>query len=152
MLKSGQVAPDFFVPLHTGETFRLSEYRGQKHVVLFFYPKDFTAGCTTQACSFSNHIPDIRMLNAAVIGLSADSTESHRKFAQSNSLQFPLGSDRNWNVARMYGALRFGIWPLRITYVIDKAGIIRKAIHHEIMIMKHWQSVISVLREIEAQR
>lgn len=152
MLKIGSEAPDFSVPLHSGETFHLSEYRGRKHVVLYFYPKDFTKGCTEQACAFSDHSREIALLGAAIIGISPDDNESHRKFAATHRLQFPLGSDENRRVTRLYGALRFGIWQLRITYVIDKRGIIRKTIHHEFLIGKHWQSVITALRELEANQ
>jgi peroxiredoxin Q/BCP len=152
MLKTGSVAPDFSVPLHTGEMFRLSEYRGRKHVVLYFYPKDFTTGCTEQACTFSDHSRESALLEAMIIGISADGNESHRKFAAAHKLQFPLGADENRAVSRMYDALRFGVWPLRVTYVIDKIGVIRNVIHYEIAIHRHWESVIDILREIEVKQ
>lgn len=149
MLRAGSEAPDFSLPLHTGEMFRLSEYRGKKNVVLYFYPKDFTTGCTAQACSFSDHFSEIVSLDALILGVSPDSEESHRRFARTHDLRFPLASDGQRSVMRMYGALQFGIRRLRVTYVIDKYGIIRGVAHHEILIEKHWKSVITILREIE---
>jgi peroxiredoxin Q/BCP len=149
MLKVGSQAPDFSVPVQTGETFRLSEFRGKKNVVVYFYPKDFTKGCTAQACSFSDHFSEIASLDAMVIGISPDGEESHRKFAGTHSLRFPLGSDSQRTVLRLYEALQFGIRRLRVTYIIDKTGTIRGVAHHEILIEKHWKSVITVLREIE---
>ena len=98
MLNVGSQAPDFSVPLHTGEIFRLSDYHGRKNVVLYFYPRDFTKGCTEQACTFSSHFLEIAALDAVIIGISSDTLESHRKFAAEYSLQFPLGADANRSV------------------------------------------------------
>jgi len=151
MLKIGSEAPDFSVPLHTGQMFRLSEYRGRNNVVLFFYPKDFTTGCTAEACAFSDHLDEMSGQSAVVIGISADSTQRHLEFAKEKHLRFPLGSDENRSVMKLYGAVRFGM-PLRVTYVIDKSGLIRGAAHHEILISNHLQSAISVLRDIEAKK
>ena len=150
MLKIGSEAPDFSVPLHTGEIFRLSDQHGRNRVILYFYPKDFTAGCTAQACMFSEHFREITALDVVIIGISADNMDSHRKFAAAHNLQFPLGSDEKRSVMKLYEALRFGIMPLRVTYIIDKAGVIRGAAHHELLIDRHWQSVITVLSQIGA--
>ncbi len=151
MLKVGTEAPDFSIPLHSGKTFQLSDYRGKRNVVLYFYPKDFTTGCTAEACAFSDHLDEIAGLNAVVLGVSADSTRRHVEFATEMKLRFTLGSDERRVVMRQYEAIRFGM-PLRITYVIDKSGFVRGAVHHEILIKNHLRSAISILRNIEGKK
>lgn len=148
MLDVGSIAPDFSVPLSSVGKFRLSDCRGKKHVVLYFYPKDFTTVCTRQACLFSDHSDEIESLDAILLGISADSSERHREFIKALNLNFPLGTDTDNSVARMYNVFRLGFRRLRVTYVIDKAGIIAGALHHELFIDNHWKSVIAVLRNL----
>ena len=150
MLQVGDEAPDIELSLHTGEVVALSKYRGIKNVVLYFYPKDFTSGCTKEGCIFSSNIEEINRLSAMIIGISADTIESHKAFARDYNLAFPLASDRQKIVCRAYGALWFGgIAIRRVTYVVDKNGIIRGKARHEVHIERHWQYVLKVLREIE---
>ncbi len=151
MLKIATEAPDFSIGLQTGEQFRLSHLQGKHHVVLFFYPKDFTAGCTRQACLFSDHHPDMTRFDAFLLGISGDSEERHRSFIAAHSLPFPLGSDPHHAVARLYRTVRFGLRQLRITYVIDKRGIIRGAAHHEFFIDRHWDFVASTLERLQEE-
>lgn len=151
MLHVGSEAPDFSVPVHTGATVKLSSFRGTKNVVLFFYPRDFTPGCTRQACSFSAHYAEIASLNAEILGISADPAAQHRSFSTTYRLPYLLGSDDRSVIAKLYDAKRFGIRPLRITYVIDRNGIIRGRSHHEIFLDRHWKDVVTILRSIEHQ-
>jgi peroxiredoxin Q/BCP len=135
--------------LHTGETFRLHEERGRRHVVVYFYPKDFTLGCTKEACSFTTHFDDIRKLNAVIIGISPDSLEMHKEFAAQYQLAFALGSDPRLELARTYGAVWLnGKAMRRVTYVIDRGGVIRLAAHHEFFINNHWRETIQILQSL----
>lgn len=126
-LKIGDVAPDFALPADTGETVRLSDFRG-KRVILYFYPADDTGGCTMQACGFRDRYPQIEEQNGVVLGVSSDGIESHRKFKTKYNLPFLLLADEGMEVARLYGLERaklFGI-PLpfkeRSHFVIDEEG------------------------------
>lgn len=126
MLQVGQSAPDFTLKTTTGATFKLSEQRG-RHLVLFFYPKDNTSGCTAEACAFRDEYQDFQDLGADVIGISSDSEASHQKFTQKNRLPFPLLADLGGKVRKLYqvpGAL-LGLIPGRVTFVIDKEGVIQ---------------------------
>jgi peroxiredoxin Q/BCP len=126
MLDVGQPAPDFTLKTATGDTFRLRDLRG-RHVVLYFYPKDDTPGCTAQACSFRDQFEDFRDLGAEVVGISSDSEKSHQKFAQKHNLPFQLLADTDGKVRKLFEVPRalLGLLPGRVTFVIDKAGIIQ---------------------------
>lgn len=133
MLEIGTPAPDFTLPDQDGQEHSLSDYRGQK-VVLYFYPKDMTAGCTKQACAYAELYPHFREKNAVVIGVSKDSSASHKKFEQKYDLPFLLLSDENkdvlqmydvWKEKNMYGRKTMGV--IRTTYLIDENGIITYA-------------------------
>jgi peroxiredoxin Q/BCP len=126
MLQVGQKAPDFTLKTTTGETFRLSELRG-RHVVLYFYPKDDTPGCTAQACSFRDQYEDFKDLGAEVVGISSDSEKSHQKFTAKHNLPFQLLADENGEVRKLYEVPRamLGLLPGRVTFVIDKNGVIQ---------------------------
>ncbi|MBQ9007873.1 MAG: peroxiredoxin [Clostridia bacterium] len=133
MLDVGTVAPEFTLPDQNGKMHSLSDYRGQK-VVLYFYPKDMTAGCTAQACSFGELLPQFREKGAVVIGVSKDSVESHKRFEQKHGLPFPLLSDPEMEVIRAYdvgkrnrdGEPVKGV--IRSTYLIDENGLITRAL------------------------
>ncbi|MBR1920199.1 MAG: thioredoxin-dependent thiol peroxidase [Spirochaetales bacterium] len=133
MLDIGSMAPDFTLPDQNGKLHSLSTYRGQK-VILYFYPKDNTSGCTAQACGFRDRYPQIREKGAIVLGISKDSVASHKRFEDNNSLPFTLLSDPEldvikaygvWQEKNMYGRKTFGI--VRTTYLIDEEGRILKA-------------------------
>lgn len=133
MLPINTPAPDFELLDQNGEARRLSDYRGQK-VILYFYPKDMTSGCTKQACSFRDLTPQFREKGAVVLGVSRDSVASHKKFEQTHGLPFPLLSDPDltviqaydvWKEKKNYGKVSMGV--VRTTYLIDEAGIIVKA-------------------------
>lgn len=133
MLQTGTTAPEFALPDQDGVTHTLSEYRGKK-LVLYFYPKDNTAGCTKQACSFGELLPLFREKGAEVVGVSKDSVASHRKFADKYELPFTLLSDPElaaiqaydvWKEKKNYGKTYMGV--VRTTYLIDENGVIVKA-------------------------
>ena len=133
MLPINTPAPEFELLDQNGEARRLSDYRGQK-VILYFYPKDMTSGCTKQACSFRDLTPQFREKGAVVLGVSRDSVASHKKFEQTHGLPFPLLSDPELNVIRAYdvwkekknyGKVTMGV--VRTTYLIDENGMIVKA-------------------------
>ena len=133
MLKIGTAAPAFTLPDQNGDMRNLSDYRGRK-VILYFYPKDMTAGCTKQACAFGELYPQFREKGAVVLGVSKDSVASHKKFEEKYNLPFTLLSDPDleaikaydvWQEKNMYGKKTFGV--VRTTYLIDEDGVIAKA-------------------------
>lgn len=126
MLEVNQPAPDFTLPTTSGKPFRLSDQRG-RNVVLYFYPKDDTPGCTTQACSFRDQYEEFLDLGAEVVGVSSDSETSHQAFARKHKLPFPLLADEKGEVRKLYEVPRamLGLIPGRVTFLIDKEGIIR---------------------------
>ena len=133
MLEVGSKAPMFTLPDQNGEMHSLSEYVGQK-VILYFYPKDNTAGCTAQACGFAERYPQITEKGAVVLGVSKDSVASHKKFEEKYGLPFTLLSDTElevikaydvWQEKKNYGKVSMGV--VRTTYLIDEEGIIVKA-------------------------
>ena len=132
MLETGMKAPDFSLPDKDGNTVRLSDFQGKK-VVLYFYPKDNTPGCTRQACAFAASYEQFKTQDAAVIGISKDSVASHLKFAQKYDLPFVLLSDPElqaiqaygvWQEKKLYGKVSMGV--VRTTYIINEQGIIEK--------------------------
>ena len=134
MLKLGTKAPDFKLEDQKGEVHQLSDYLGKK-VILYFYPKDNTSGCTKQACGFAQVYPDILEKNAVILGVSKDSVKSHKKFQEKHNLPFTLLADPDhkvieaydvWKEKKMYGKTYMGI--VRSTYLINEEGIIEKAL------------------------
>lgn len=149
VLSSGVQAPEFDVQLHTGEIFRIRDIRGKRHLALFFYPKDFTYGCTKEVCGFRNHFDELSALGAVIIGVSRDPLESHARFARWHALPFSLASDPDLHLARMYDVVGLGgLWLKRVTYVIDKELVIRGVLHHEMLVDAHWQGTIELLKTL----
>ena len=126
MLQVGDPAPDFTLPTTDGTPFHLAGQRGRA-LVLYFYPKDDTPGCTAEACSFRDQYQDFQDLGAEVVGVSSDSEASHQKFTQKHRLPFPLLADADGQVRKRYQVPRalLGLLPGRVTFVIDKQGIIQ---------------------------
>jgi peroxiredoxin Q/BCP len=125
LLNTGMPAPDFELPDQQGNLLRLSQYLRKQPVIVYFYPKDDTTGCTIEACGFRDDFEKFRVTGAAIIGISDDSTESHHRFASKYSLPFTLLSDKGGRVRKLYGVKRtFGVIPGRVTFVIDRKGII----------------------------
>ncbi len=132
-LKAGDYAPDFTAPTDGSSNFSLSSHRGKKNVVVYFYPKDDTPGCTIEAKEFSDALPEFAELDTIVIGISKDDTTSHDKFKEKHCLTIPLAYDEtgticeaydSWGEKSMYGKKYMGI--MRNTFLVDKKGIIRK--------------------------
>jgi peroxiredoxin Q/BCP len=146
--KVGDMAPDFRLPSTRGKETTLKQYRG-KDVILYFYPKDDTPGCTAEACSFRDHEADITKAHAVVLGVSTDSLESHEKFMQKHHLNFPLLSDQTSDVAKMYGVWKeknmYGrrYWGVaRATFWIGPDGRIKK-IYKKVDTAKHAEDVLA---------
>ena len=150
MLKAGDPAPDFEAVLDNGETVSLSQFKG-KNVVLYFYPKDNTPGCTREACDFRDNISSLEDKNTVVLGVSPDSVKSHQKFKDKFDLPFPLISDEAkdvaqafgvWREKKMYGKTRMGI--VRSTFIIGPDGLISKA-YDSVKVAGHVEDVIASL-------
>lgn len=153
MLAVGEKAPDFTGRLGGGGQFRLQDLRGRRNVVLYFYPKDFTPGCTKEACSFRDRRPAIAALDAEVVGVSLDSAEKHAEFAETHGLPYPLVSDPDGKIAAAFGVARLGGWlpTKRVTFVIDKTGVVRQVIKSELGIDRHIEEAIAALEKLESR-
>ena len=150
MLKAGDIAPVFTLRTTTGDPFNLAEQRGKRSIVLYFYPKDNTSGCTTQACSFRDEYEDFRELGAEVVGVSSDSEESHQQFSQQHRLPFPLLADVGGKVAKLYEVPRalLGLVPGRVTFVIDQQGVIQYVFNSLSKATDHVANTKKVLTEL----
>jgi thioredoxin-dependent peroxiredoxin len=141
------VAPGFTLPTQTGEMVSLGEFSGRKPVVLFFYPKDDSPGCTREVCAFKDYFEEFGKLDAEVIGISSDSVESHKRFAVEHDLSFTLLSDEGGNIRRLYGVPKtFGLFPGRVTYVIDREGVVRHVFASQLSVKRHVQEALTALR------
>ena len=152
ILKIGDDAPTFTLPDSQGNQVNLTDYKG-KWLVLYFYPKDDTPGCTTEACHFRDDFKFLESLGAKVVGVSIDDSFSHKKFAEKSNLPFPLLSDSSGEVASRYGALNnFLVIKLakRYTYLINPQGKIAK-IYLSIDTSKHSQEIIEDLKTLKQQ-
>lgn len=151
MLTTGKKAPEFRLKKSNGDEFSLSDLIGKRSVVLYFYPKDFTPGCTKEACSFRDAYEVFQEAGAEVIGVSTDSIESHQKFATKKELPFTLLSDPGGKVHKLYDVspTLFGLLPGRVTYVIDKHGVIKNAFQSQLNINRHVNEALKVVQSLE---
>jgi peroxiredoxin Q/BCP len=148
-VKVGSVAPNFTLPSQSGEMVSLEDFLGHKPVVLFFYPKDDSPGCTKQACAFRDDYEEFGKLDAEVIGISSDSVESHRSFAAKHRLPYTLVSDEGAKVRKLYGVpYTLGLFPGRVTYVIDREGIVRYIFSSQVGIDRHVEDALEALESI----
>ncbi len=147
----GDKAPDFNLPASGGKNIKLSDYKGQK-VILYFYPKDDTSGCTKEACSFTENISSLNKLSVQVIGVSKDSVEKHEKFIKKYGLKFPLVSDEDgtlcaaydtWVQKSMYGRKYMGIE--RATFLIDEKGKVQH-VWEKVKVPGHTEEIIKVIK------
>jgi thioredoxin-dependent peroxiredoxin len=146
-VKVRSVAPDFTLPSQAGEMVSLRQFSGRKPVVLFFYPRDETPGCTKEVCAFRDTSVEFGKLDVQVIGISSDSVESHRRFAAKYDLSFPLLSDEGGKIRRLYGVPKtFGLFPGRVTYVIDKEGVVSHVFASPLSVERHVQEALAALR------
>jgi peroxiredoxin Q/BCP len=149
-VKPGERAPEFSLPDAEGRSFRLSERRGKTPVVLYFYPKDDTPGCTREACGFRDQYEDFQRLGAEVVGVSSDSSASHQRFAAKHRLPFTLLGDAGGAVRKLYGvpANLGGLIPGRVTFVIDRDGVVRHVLNSQLDAKRH---IAESLQSLEAQ-
>ncbi len=145
-VKVGERAPDFTLPDANGREVRLADFQGRP-VVLYFYPKDETPGCTKEACSFRDQYQDFQDAGAEVIGVSSDSSDSHRRFAERHRLPFRLLADQGGKVRKLYGVpATLGLLPGRVTFVIDAEGVVRHAFNSQLAATRHVGEALDVLR------
>ena len=145
----GSRALNFALPSQSGEMVSLGDFLGEKPVILFFYPKDDTPGCTKEVCAFRDSFEELSNLDAEVIGISSDSVESHKGFAERHKLPFTLLSDEGGKVRRLYGVPNsFGLFPGRVTYVIDREGVVRHIFSSQIEVEKHVEEALKTLESI----
>ncbi|HEX4275497.1 MAG TPA: peroxiredoxin [Bryobacteraceae bacterium] len=145
-LTNGTTAPDFELPDQEGKLIRLGDYRGKSAVVVYFYPKDDTTGCTIEACRFRDDEAKFRAAGAAVLGISDDSIESHAKFAAKYNLPFRLLSDKSGRVRKLYGVKKtFGVIPGRMTFVIDREGVVRRVFSSQTNFAGHIEEALAGL-------
>ena len=144
----GDKAPNFEGPTGDGGNLGLKDFLGKKNVVLYFYPKDDTPGCTKEACSFRDNLSSIRSMGAEIVGVSVDSVESHKKFSTKYNLPFKLISDSGKQIAKAYGVLRdTGTSTNRVTFIIDRTGKIAK-IFPKVDVTQHTAEVVAALKEL----
>ena len=151
-LAVGDKAPDFTLPSSTGEPVTLSrllEQAGKQAVVIFFYPKDDTPGCTVEACGFRDEYDVFMNAGADVIGISSDSLSSHERFANKHKLPMTLLCDADGKVRKLYGVrATLGILPGRATFVVDKSGVVRHVFVSQLRVSSHVQQALAVVKRL----
>jgi thioredoxin-dependent peroxiredoxin len=150
-IRAGDKAPDFTLPSQSGDQVRLSDRLGERVVVLYFYPRDDTRGCTAEACAFRDSFEVFTDAGAEVIGVSSDSVDRHAAFADKHKLPFTLLSDKGGQVRKSYGVpAALGLLPGRVTYVIDREGTVRHVFNSMTNIGQHISDALKVVRELQA--
>lgn len=154
MLEIGNSVPQFSLPDQDGKIHDIKDYKGQ-WVIIYFYPKDLTPGCTTEACNFQEVLPDFNSIDAVIFGISKDSVKQHKKFANKYNLQFSLLSDENsniceqfgvWQKKSMYGKEYMGI--VRSTFIINPEGKIVK-VYPKVKVKEHHTEILNDLKELK---
>ncbi len=152
IVKVGDKAPDFTLPSQMGDNVTLSEYLGKKNIVLYFYPKDESPGCTKEACSFRDSYEELTAMDAEVLGVSGQSVESHVAFAGHYGLPFILLSDSDNRVRELYGVpSTMGIIPGRVTFIIDKKGVVRHVFSSQTQAQRHVEEAKATLKQLEQE-
>jgi thioredoxin-dependent peroxiredoxin len=150
-IQVGDKAPDFTLPSQSGEQVRLHDRLGERVVVLYFYPKDNTSGCTAEACAFRDSYETFTDAGAEVIGVSSDSADKHAAFAGQHNLPFTLLADQGGRVRKIYGVPSvLGVIPGRVTYVIDREGTVRLVFSSMTNIGQHVKDALEVVRQLQA--
>lgn len=149
-LKTRDKIPPFSLTDQNGHNFNIDSLLSKKSMVIYFYPKDETAGCPKQACAFLDHYQDFKDAGAEVIGISSDSEESHGSFADHHNLPFILLSDNGGKLRDQLGvpADLLGLLPGRVTYIVDKQGIVKYIFNSQIKIEKHITEALRILKEL----
>jgi len=152
-IQVGDTVPDFTLPSQTGTPVRLYDRLGERVVVLYFYPKDDTPGCTAEACAFRDSYQVFAEAGADVIGVSSDPVDRHAAFASRHNLPFTLLSDVGGKVRKLFGVPTvLGLLPGRVTYVIDRAGTVRHIIKSMMNIGQHIDDAVAVVRQLQAEQ
>lgn len=151
-LQIGDKIPNFSAKDNNGKVFESSSIVGKKNIIFYFYPKDNTRGCTTQACDFRDQYEDFKNMNTEIIGISSDSIASHEKFTKQYSLPFILLSDQNKTIRNLFGVKPnfFGLVPGRVTYIADKDGIIQY-IFNSLTASKHIPKALETIKKITSK-
>jgi peroxiredoxin Q/BCP len=150
-LTVGDFAPDFVLKNQHGQVVKFSDFRANQSVVLYFYPKDDTPGCTAEAKCFRDSYEQFLDLGALVIGISSDSAEAHMKFAEKNRLPFTLLSDSLGRVRKMFGVPKtLMVLPGRTTFVINKYGEIKHVFSSQMNIQKHISEAVRILKQLQS--
>lgn len=149
-LQIGDPAPDFTLPDQDGQPVALKDLRGQR-VVIYFYPKDDTPGCTMEACAFRDSYADLQALGAEVWGVSGDNAGSHQRFASRHNLPYPLLVDQNNQLRKAFGVPGvLGLLPGRVTYVIDGEGVVRHVFNNLLDGPAHRREALECLKRLQA--
>ncbi len=147
-VKIGDTAPDFTLSSQSGDMVSLHDLLGRKAVVLFFYPKDGTPGCTMESCAFRDSYEDFKDAGAEVVGISSDGVASHQEFAGRHNLPFLLLSDEGGKIRSLYGvSATLGVFPGRVTYLIGKDGVVRNIFSSQLDIQRHVDESLKILRD-----
>lgn len=145
----GDVAPDFTSTSQDGHAVSLGDYRGKQPVVIYFYPRDETSVCTREACSFRDAYADFADVGAVVIGVSGDPSDSHRRFAAAHRLPFILLSDEDGSLRKAFGVPKtLGVLPGRVTYVIDRQGVVRHVFNSQFAAERHVREALQMVRKL----
>ena len=150
-LKTGDKIPPFSLTDQNGKNFNINNLLTKKSLVIYFYPKDETAGCTKQACAFRDHYQDFKDAGAEVIGISSDSEDSHGSFADHHKLPFILLSDKDGLLRKEFGVPGdlLGLIPGRVTYIVDKQGTVKYIFNSQIRIEKHITEALRILKALD---
>ena len=149
-IQVGDKAPDFTLPSQSGEQVRLQDRLGERVVVLYFYPKDNTSGCTAEACAFRDSYETFTDAGAEVIGVSSDSSDKHAAFAGQHNLPFTLVADKGGRVRKSYGVPSvLGVLPGRVTYVIDRTGTVRHVFSSMTNIGQHVSDALDMVKQLQ---
>ncbi|WP_375765784.1 peroxiredoxin [Archangium gephyra] len=149
-IKTGDQAPDFSLPKQDGTSVQLKDLLQKAAVVLYFYPKDDTPGCTKEACSFRDSYEAFKDAGAEVVGISSQSAASHEAFAAKYRLPFTLLADEGGTVRRQYGVpSTLGLLPGRVTYVIDRKGIVRHVFNSQLNATRHVTEALGIVKQLQ---
>jgi peroxiredoxin Q/BCP len=150
-IKTGSTIPEFSLPDQNGKMFDITSVLGNKNLVIYFYPKDDSHGCTAEACSFQDQFEIFKEANAEIIGISGQSVVSHKEFAIKNRLTFTLLSDEGNKIRKLFGVPTnlFGLLPGRVTYIADKTGKVVYIFNSQTQATKHVDEALRILKELK---
>tara|TARA_B100000508_G_scaffold141097_1_gene146975 strand:- start:70187 stop:70645 length:459 start_codon:yes stop_codon:yes gene_type:complete len=150
-IQKGDKCPSFSLKDQNGETVNIEDIIGQQNIVIYFYPKDDSPGCTKQACSFRDSFEDFKDAGAKVIGISSDNQKSHKKFAEKHNLPFTLLADSQKKVRKLFGVPTnlLGLIPGRVTYIVDKSGTVQGVFNSQMNFDKHTTEALKILKELK---